>query len=149
MTLSSKAAFAQLGKVAADNGIDATYSTLVLNPENFYGLLGHLDSNVYGGPEAIRDGIVPNLFGFKAVVRTPYLPAGTIGAIIPEDTLGIVSRVNAPVIDGYINTWTAEGEDGLTFGYRVYEDLAKGKALLGADCLFGAKVLRAGIVRLV
>lgn len=145
----SKAAFAQLFKIADDNGVNPYECVLALNPENFAKLLSLLDANVYGGAEAIKAGVVEGLYGFRAVVCTSYLPEGTIGAIIPYDCLAIVSRTNAPAVNGYVATWTSSTEDGFSMGYRVFEHLCYGKMFLGADVLFGAKIVQDGIIRLV
>ena len=146
---SSKTAFANLFKIADDHGVNPYECVLALNPENFAKLLSMLDANVYSTDEAIKYGVVEGLYGFKAVVCTSYLPAGTIGAIIPYNTIAIVSRTNKPAVDGYVATWTAETEDGFSLGYRVFEHLCYGKMFLGADVLMGAKIVQDGIVRLV
>lgn len=108
-----------------------------------------LDANVYSTDEAIKYGVCEGLYGFKAVVCTSYLSEGTIGAIIPYNTIAIVSRTNKPAVDGYVATWNAETEDGFTLGYRVFEHLCYGKVFLGADVLLGAKIVQDGIIRLV
>ena len=145
----SKTAFANLFKIADHHGENPYECVLALNPENFAKLLSMLDANVYSTDEAIKYGVVEGLYGFKAVVCTSYLPAGTIGAIIPYNTIAIVSRTNKPAVDGYVATWTAETEDGFSLGYRVFEHLCYGKMFLGADVLMGAKIVQDGIVRLV
>lgn len=145
----TKAAYAGLLKICDDNGVNPYECVLALAPEQFGALLSVLDANIYGGPDAVRYGVVPNLFGFRAVVMTSYLPEGTKGAIIPYNTMGIVSRANKPAVDGYVATWTAENDDGFTLGFRVFEDLKAGKMYLGADVLFGSQILQTGIIRLV
>lgn len=145
----SKAAFANLFKIADDAGVNPYECVLALDPENYAKLLSMLDANVYATDAAIKYGVIEGLYGFKAVICTSYLPEGTIGAIIPFNTVGLVSRTNKPVVDGYVATWTAETPDGFTLGYRVFEHLCYGKCFLGADVLFGAKILQDGIVRLV
>lgn len=147
---SSKAVFANLFKVADDNGLNPYECVVVLTPEYFAKALSYLDSNVYGGSEAIRTGVIPGLYGFQSVVCSSYLPDGVKGVIIKKDAVGIVSRVNPPVVDGYAATWTATSPDGIAIGFRVFEHLCMGKAFLGGDILFGAKILQsAGGVRLV
>lgn len=148
-TGTDKAAFAELFKIADDNGVNPYDCVLALNPEYFAKLLSLMDSNIYGGSDAVQKGVVPGLYGFKSVVCTPYLPEGTIGAIIPNGTLGVVSRINKPAVDGYVNTWNAETPDGFAVGFRVFEHLCYGKAFLGADVLVGAKVMQEGIIRLI
>lgn len=145
----TKALFAGLLKVCDDNGVNPYECVLALDPADFGNLLSLLDSNVYGSSEAIQKGVIEGLYGFKAVVMTSYLPEGTKGAIIPYNTIGIVSRTNKPAIDGYANTWEVTTDDGFTLGFRVFEHLCMGKMFLGADVLFGAKILQDGIIRLV
>lgn len=145
----SKAGFAGLLKICDDNGVDPFDCVLVLDPENYGALLATLDANVYGGEEAIKNGYVPNIYGFKGVAMTGYLPTGVKGVIVPRDSFGVVTRVNVPTIDGYANTWTVEDANGLSIGMRVFEHLCYGKALLGGDLLIGAKVLQDKAIRLV
>lgn len=145
---SSKAAFANLFKIADDHGVNPYECILALNPENFSKLLSTLDANVYSTDAAIKYGVVEGLYGMKAVICTSYLPEGTIGALIPYNTIAIVSRTNRPAVDGYVATWTAETDDGFTLGYRVHENLCRGRMFLGADVLMGARILQEGIVRL-
>lgn len=79
---------------------------------------------------------------------TGYLPTGVKGLIVPRGSLGIVARLNKPAINGYANTWQAEDANGLTIGFRVFENLCAGKAQLGGDLLLGAKIINKA-VRLV
>lgn len=146
---STKAGFAGLLKVCDDNGVDPFECALVLDPENYGALMGTLDANIYGGPEAIRNGVIENIYGFKGVAMTGYLPEGVKGVIVPRDTLGIVTRVNTPAINGYDNTWSAEDANGIAVGFRVFEHLCYGKALIGGDMLIGAKLLNQKAIRLV
>ena len=149
--LSSKTVIAQLGTTASDNDIPVDGAIVALKPTYFYGVLGQLDSYVYGSPDAIRYGVVPELFGFKGFVCAPNLPEGVNGAIICETAVGIASRYLAPGTEGaYPEVWTATDESGFTIGYRRFMDLGTGSNKFAADCLFGAKVLQPSkIVRLV
>lgn len=148
-TGSDKTAFANLFKIASDNGINPYEAVVVLTPEYYSKVLSFLDAVVYSNDQAVKYGVVEGLYGFRAVIASSYLPAGVKGAIIPYQCVGIASRINKPAVDGYVNTWTASTEDGFTLGFRVYEDLAKGVARLGADVLMGAKLFQADkIVRL-
>lgn len=146
----TKAGFAGLFGVASDAGVNPYDCVLVLNAASYAALMGTLgDSYMYGGPEMIRSGVVEGLYGFRGVVCSPFMPAGTKGYIIPWNSLGVVSRWDKPAIDGYEDTWTAiDPKTGFTVGYRVFEHLCKGKAFIGGNVLFGAKVLQAGIITL-
>lgn len=146
----TKAAFAGLMKVCDDNNVNPYECVLALDPEDFGALLATLDYAIIGTSEAVKYGVIENLYGFRAVVMTSYLPAGTKGAIIPYNTVGIVSRLNKPGVAGaYPATWTATTDDGFSIGFRVFESLEKGRVYMGADCLFGSKLLQPGIIRLV
>lgn len=149
--LSSKTVIAQLGATASDNDIPVDSAIVALKPTYFYGVLGQLDSCIYGSPDAIRYGVIPELFGFKGFVCAPNLPEGVNGAIICETAVGIASRYLAPGTEGaYPEVWTAMDESGFTIGYRRFMDLGTGSNKFAADVLFGAKVLQPSkIVRLV
>lgn len=150
-TPTTKDGFAGLLSAAADKGINPYDSVIALNAKTFSTLLGKLDSYVYGGPEAVRDGVVPGLYGFRGVILAPTLPADVNGFIIPWESIGIVNRYNRPAVDGYEATFAStDPHTGFTIGYRVYEDRCKGLAIMAADCLWGAKLIAPNkIVRLV
>lgn len=147
----TKNTVANLYKVAADKDISVGDAVLCLNPLKFSQLLAILDSSTYGGPEAIRRGVVPGLYGFKSVICSNKLPSGTVGAIIGLGTIAVVNRYNAPGIAGaYPMVERTTDANGFTIGFRYGTDLAKGYNYLAADCLVGAKVLDPSkIVRLV
>lgn len=137
-----KTAAANLFKVAADYDLDIGDTVVVLDPLKYSQLLADLDSNVYGGPEAIRRGVVPGLFGFKSVICSSKLPEGTVGALVQNGALGVVSRYLPPSIAGaYPMTTEATDENGVKFGYRYSTNLATGRNYIAADALFGAKIL--------
>ena len=146
----AKAGFAGLFATASDKGANPYDCVLVLNPATYSAMLSSMgDSYVYGGPELVRSGVVENLYGFRGVVMSPFMPTGKKGFIIPWNTLGVVSRWDKPAIDGYSDTWTAvDPKTGFTVGYRVFEHLCRGKAYIGGNVLFGAKILQKGIITL-
>lgn len=144
--LSDKAGFANLFAAAANAGANPYDCVLALDPTTFAKLLGTLDSYVYGGPEAIRNGVVPGLYGFRGVVCAPTLPtalSGGGGFIIPWESIGVASRWNRPAVDGYEASWAATDEKtGMAIGFRVFENLCKGAAFMAGDILFGAKLIQ-------
>ena len=139
---STKAGFAGLFAICDQKGINPYESVLALDPTAYSGLLSCLDYNIIGSDEAIKYGVIEGLYGMRAVVCTSYLPAGTRGVIVPYSSFAVVNRYNAPTVNGYENTWTATDTDGFTLGFRVFEHLCKGAAILGGDVLLGAKVLQ-------
>lgn len=124
---------------ALKKGLDPQRAVVIVDPVEYAFILNYLDASKYGGREAFKDGYVPGLMGFKAVACAANLSATAF--IVDENAVGVASRINQPVVNGYANTWTAEVDDGISMGFRIYEDLAKGALLMGGDALFGVKVL--------
>lgn len=142
-TPNTKAGFAGLFGTAADKGLNPYDCVIALNATTFSTLLGTLDSYVYGGPEAIRDGVVPGLYGFRGVVVAPSLPAGYNGFIIPWESIGIANRWNKAAVDGYDAQWTAtDPKTGFTVGFRVFEHLCSGTVKMACDVLWGYKLIQ-------
>ena len=142
----------KLYQIAAENGLDVGDSVVVLDPKNFSDLLGTLDVYAYGGPEAMRFGYVPGLFGFKSVVCSTNLPDGVNGVILNRNTVGIASRYLAPLGGAYPQTWKATDPDsGFSIGFRVFADLKTGRRYVAGDALVGASIFYNGqkAVRLV
>lgn len=149
-TLSAKSDFAGLFKTVYDNNLDISETVLMLAPQYFANLLGTLDAYVYGGPEAIRGGRIPGLYGFKSVVCAPGLAAGWKGALVDRNSIGVASRYLAPMAGAYVNAWKAtDPVNGLTIGFREAADLASGVRYLAGEVLFGANIIRnSGLVKI-
>lgn len=147
-SLSAKSDFAGLVDTTYANQLDIGNTVLMLGPTYFANLLGTLDAYVYGGPEAIRGGYVPGLYGFKSVVCAPGLADGWKGALVDANSIGIASRYLAPMAGAYVDAWKAsDPNSGLTIGYRSFANLCTGRRYLDAEVLFGAKIIRpTGIV---
>lgn len=150
-TPTSKATVAGLYAIAEDNDIPVDQCVVALKPTQFAGVLSCLDYTVYGSDEAIRNGVIPGLYGFKGFVCAPNLPEGVNGAVICDTAVGVASRYLFPGTEGaYPQAWAATDDSGFTIGYRRFMDLAMGSNKFAADCLFGAKLLQPSkIVRLV
>lgn len=150
LDVSSKEAIASLVKTAADNDINPNDAIVVLGPADFYKVISKLDSNVYGGSEAIRGGMIPGLYGFYGFVQSTFLPEGVRGVICSRDAVGLASRYLEPMADAYTDTWRASDGDIATIGFRYFGRPCTGRRYLACECLFGAKILLADkIVRLV
>lgn len=133
---------AALYEVAAANDIPVDRCVVALNPTAYAKVLGHLDSNVYGGYEAIRLGMIPGLYGFKGFVCSTNLN-GCEGAVILDSAIGVASRYLAPATPGaYPEAWAATDESGFTLGARRFMDLNTGSDKFAMDALFGATVLQ-------
>ncbi len=147
----NKAATANLYAIADNNGIDPRDAVVVLPPAKFAGILSQLDANVYGGWEAIRDGLVPNLYGFYGVFSSTQLPNGVGGAIIHREALGIASRYLEPM--GGVYEEVAQVKDdksGFTIGFRMFGQKETGRRYIAGECLYGAALLQpTKIVKLI
>ena len=146
-----KKATANLYAIADENGIDPRDAVVVLPPAKFAGVLSQLDANVYGGWEAIRDGLVPNLYGFYGVFSSTQLPAGVGGAIVHREALGIASRYLEPM--GGVYEEVAQVKDdksGFTIGFRMFGQKETGRRYIAGECLYGAALLQpTKIVKLI
>ncbi len=152
----TKGAVAALRDTCAKADIDPGETVLMLTPKLFADLLATLDANVYGGPEAIRHGIVEGLYGFKAVMENGDLPASADeklnGALIPTDALVVAGRqvpVLSPSVYEEIGT-TRDDVSGLVVGVRRHGDPATGANYVTHEALLGAALAQpAKCVRLV
>ena len=141
LDVTSKEAIASLVKTAADNDINPADAIVILGSADFYKVLSKLDSNVYGGTEAIRDGYISGLYGFYGFVQSTFLPAGVKGVICSRDAVGLASRYLEPMADTYSDTWRATDGDMAIIGVRVFGQKCSGMRYIASECLFGCKVL--------
>ena len=142
LDVSSKITVASLVKTAADNDINPADAIIVLGPADFYKVLAQLDSNVYGGTEAIRDGYIPGIYGFAGMVCSTFLANGVKGVLVSRDAVGLCSRYLVPLADAYTDTWSASDGDIATVGFRYFADPTTGRRYINCECLFGAKILQ-------
>ena len=147
----NKQAVANLYAMASSNGIDPRDAVVVLDPARFAGVLSTLDAYQYGGTEAIREGLVPNLYGFYGVVSSTQLPNGAVGAIVHREAIGVASRYLEPMDGVYeaVSKVTDE-KTGITIGFRVFGQKETGRRIIAGETLYGAALLQPGaIVKLV
>ncbi len=138
----SKANIAKIRKGCANVEADPADSVLLLAPDPFADLLALLDSNIYGGAEAIRDGKIDGLYGFKSIMEATQLPAGTIGAVIPETALVVASRkvpVNSKANYEEVGEMVDE-VSGLILGWRRHGAPAKGLNFGTLEVLMGSEL---------
>ena len=134
--------------------INAGECVLMLNAKAYGEVLASLDANLYGGPEAIRYGMIEGLYGFDAVMENDLLPKteGLVGVIIPRNAVGIAGRV-LPVLNPklYEEVGTVTDEhSGLTMQFRRGGAWQTDKSVMTCEALFGAKLLQpTKIVRIV
>ena len=141
LDVTSKEAIASLVKTAADNDINPTDAIVILGSADFYKVLSKLDSNIYGGTEAIRDGYISGLYGFYGFVQSTFLPAGVKGVICSRDAVGLCSRYLEPMADTYSDTWRATDGDMAIIGVRAFGQKCSGMRYIASECLFGCKIL--------
>lgn len=137
-----------------DIEIDPGETVLMLNGAKYGEVLSGLDANLYGGPEAIRNGMIEGLYGFAAIMENDQLlkSDNLIAALVPRNALGIAGRV-LPVLNPKqyeeIGTTTDE-KSGLTLQFRRGGDWKTDSSVMTAEALFGAKLLQpTKIVRIV
>lgn len=140
---------------ACDNAeINAGECVLMLNAKAYGQVLASLDANLYGGPEAIRFGMIEGLYGFDAVMENDLLlkNENLIGCIIPRNAIGIAGRV-LPVLNPklYDEVGTVTDEhSGLTMQFRRGGAWETDRSVMTCEALFGAKLLQpTKIVRVV
>ena len=123
-------------------------TVLVLSPEKFDEALGLFDSSVYGGTEAVRGGVIPNLYGFKAVVRMelPNYADSTpsTAALIPSNAIAVATRAVAVGDEScYSEIGTQADENGFAITVMRHGSAATGKGFLNVTALVGATVVDA------
>lgn len=150
------AATAALRDKCAKLGIDPARTVLMLEPATFASLLALLPANTFGGADAIRDGVIPSCFGFKAVVENPYLTTTAaeylVGALVPEDALAVAGRrveVQSPKVYQEVG-YTTDEASGLTLTLRRFGKPETGENFASVEALFGAALVQpAKCIRLV
>lgn len=123
---------------------------LALNPDFFSALLADLDSQVYGGREAIVGGAIPGLLGFRAIIEVPQYAAP--GFVCHPDAIAVGSRkVTVADTTPYKEFGSmVEPETGLTMNRVVFTDGNTGKTNFNTECWYGCEVGSAdSLVRLV
>jgi hypothetical protein len=109
----------------------------------------------YGGPEAIRQGKIPTMFGFNGLFECNFVPANgenLAGFVCAPQAIGVgirylVPQSNIGLIDAGAVT---DDESGITLGVRVIPQPLAGKVHYVTECLWGyAKVDGAALVRIL
>lgn len=148
---------ADLRQKAVDKGMEPSDCALVLNSAAYTALLKDttLTSSFYGGSEAVRQGVIPSLFGFRQVIEAPTLPtnsqnlAGFVAA--PQAIAGAMRYLRPYSTEGLADSgMVSDEQSGATLGFRVIPQQLAGKTHYVTEALFGAaKVDGKAMVRLV
>lgn len=135
----SKSGLAKLRKECAGRIAD---TVLALAPEQYADALALFDANVYGGADAIKNGMIPGLYGFKAVVELRDAGEGVKGALIPSNAIAVASRAVEVGDDScYREIGNVSDENGFTLTVMRHGSAAKGMGFLNVTTMFGmAKV---------
>lgn len=155
--LVTKTNFAKSGvaKIAAacessTNKLRVKFAALCLSGEYFYNLLSGLDANVYGGTEAIRNGVIPGLFGFGKVMLMHGLDIP--GFVCEPSAIAFAARGFRPADDTPYRAIREikDPESGLVLTLVEYGDGPTGDLSESVTTRIGAAVGDAGaLVRLV
>jgi hypothetical protein len=135
-----KAGVGAIRAAAVAKGLSPSASALCLNPDFYSALLADLDSASYGGTEAIRTGIIPNLLGFGKIIEVPDFTGP--GFVCHPDAIAVANRYLAPVDPAsYSEVGSVTDEDsGLTVGIRKYGDPDTGLLSVSAELAYGCDV---------
>ena len=151
----TKATLADLRDKCDKVGADPADTVLLLTPKMFAEVLSIFDASTFGGTEAIRGGVVPGLYGFKAVMQAHLSTTAAEklnGALIPSEALVVAGRT-IPADDmggGAECGFTTDNESGLTVGTYAFVDHATREHKFTMEALFGAAIIKpADCVRLV
>ena len=140
-----RAGIAGLHAGCSQAGVDPSNSIVVLNPTAYGALLDTLTYAQYGDQEAVKYGVIENLYGFRGVVEaTSTLPLNAEGFVVPYEAVAMVARYNKPAIasDAMVAWPAVEEKTGLPIGFRLFENLCEGRLVFGGDVLFGVKLIQ-------
>ena len=130
----------ELRKAASKRKLDPDNSILALCPDIYAELLTVYDSQIYGGTEAVRNGVLPRLLGFGNVIEVPSLASG--GFIAHGSALCFGARA-VPIADTtpYQEFRTITDEElGVPMNIVVYTDGSTGATSYSVESLYGAAV---------
>ena len=137
-----KAKVAGLRADAATKGRVGDYVVL-LDPVYFAELINELPANIYGGVDPIKDGVIPALFGFRAVLQANDLPEGVKGALVPANGVAVAVRpVAIPDPAAYPECGVVTDENGFSLTAMRHTSFATAKAFYNVTALVGADILR-------
>lgn len=143
----SLANLASLRDKCATLGVDPANCVVMLLPSHYATLLSLLPSNVIGDGKVVTSGVIPGLYGFKAVIEAPNISKASgassavkgVGFVVPENALLIGGRVIRPQ-EGVCEEWgtTSDEITGLTLGHRITVDQNYGERFYTVEAVIGA-----------
>lgn len=118
-------------------------TVLALDPTSYAELLALMDANVYNSADAIRDGKIEGLYGFKAVIQMNDLPTGCKGALIPADAIAFATRAVAVGDEEiYSEVGNVTDDYGYTMTVLRHGSAAKGTGFINITSLMGCAVVK-------
>jgi hypothetical protein len=132
---------------------------LLLNPDVFDKIAGDTTITIanamaYGGPEVVREGMIPRLLGFD-VLNSNIIPGNSenlVGFAVHPSAMAIAIRTLKPQEPSeYLETRIVRDEQsGVGLGYRRHYSAAKGTHFCTFEATYGAvAAVPAGLCRLV
>lgn len=142
-----------LAKIVAACKSAPNRTVLALDPTWFYPVAALFDAAAYGGPDAIKNGVLDGgVLGLKAIVPVK-MPDGVIGALCPEDSLVVAIRkvpcASQNAYDEVIDE--VDADTGFGFQIRRFADpdtgtnKVSGSVMVGAARAQGAKMQKVTI----
>lgn len=129
-------------------GANPADCSVLLGSGHFNALLGdaRFSADAYGGAEAIRQGVIPSLAGFRAVYECPNIASGASvnGVIAHPNAIAVAFRYLQPTEGGasaYTRTDRLTNEYGMTMGYRQYYEPQLGKSFATLEAVYGFSVV--------
>lgn len=127
--------------------------SLILGSAYFWALAkdnGIKSSDAFGGPEAIREGRIPNIYGFNTF-KSNLIPANAqnlVGMAAYPSALAVAMRYLAPAGGGGDGVYRAVTDpSGITLGYREFYDNDLGERIAVMEALYGYSVGEASALR--
>lgn len=123
---------------------------LVLSSKDHIALMGDSNLAVFfaqANPETIRQGILPNLYGFQVAMSqlVPVVtgtPNTTYNLALHRDALALVTRPLPAPMDGTPSVVVADSESGLSFRMTMNYDVLGKHHTISVDILYGVAAIR-------
>lgn len=137
-------------KVLDDAKAPQTDRYLIVSPKDHIALMGDSSLAVFfaqASPEAIRQGILPNLYGFSVAMSqlVPVVtgtPSTTYNLAMHRDALALVTRPLPAPMDGTPSVVVTDDEAGLSFRLTLRYDVLTKAHTISVDVLYGVAAIR-------
>ena len=118
---------------------------LLLSSTAYQNLVSNAGLNqayAFGGAEVVRDGKVPQVFGFTPYKTTIALPNACKGFVMNPNGLLLGMAYHQPGAEAgsLVTAQKLTSPKGLVLGYRSWYDASKATTVKVIDCMFGSTV---------